>query len=125
MRQFFEGPSPSKSNSAVEQGQSFGLPPEIYQCLAQAAVSASELASIEPLLLEPLENGKPGLVCTLYGNKFAFSILVECAALPPVVVLSMAALDDFIPPLSVVQGHADSLDVWRAILSRMVQAEGL
>ena len=73
----------------------------------------------------PWRTVKPGAVCTLYGSKFAFSILVECAALPPVVVLSMAALDDFIPPLPVVQGHADSLDVWRVIVSRMVQPEGL
>ena len=76
-------------------------------------------------MLEPLENGKPGAVCTLYGAKFAFSILVECAALPPVVVLSMAALDDFIPPLSVVEGRADHYGVWRVIVSRMLFAEGL
>ena len=69
----------------LENGHSFGIPPKIYQYLAQAAIAASELASIEPLVLEPLEDGKPGAVCTLYGSKFAFSILVECGALPPVV----------------------------------------
>jgi hypothetical protein len=87
----------------LERGQSFGVDATVYHALAQAAISASELASFEPLLLEPLEDGKRGVVCTLYGSKLAFSILVECAALPPVVVLSMVALDDFIPPLPVLQ----------------------
>jgi hypothetical protein len=82
---------------------------------AQAAILASELASIEPLLLEPLQNGKPGAVCTLYESKSAFSIVVECAALPPVVVLSMVALGDFIPALPVVQGRADDYRAWRVI----------
>jgi hypothetical protein len=108
----------------LENGHSFGIPPKVYQYLPQAAVSASELGSIEPSLLEPLEDGKPGVVCTLYGSKLAFSILVECAALPPVVVPSMVALDDFIPPRPVLQG-ADSCDVWRVIVSRMVEAEEL
>ena len=62
-----------------------GFRPEIYQSLAQAAISASQLAQIEPMMLEALENGNPGVVCTLYRSKFAFSILVECGALPPVV----------------------------------------
>jgi len=66
----------------LENGHSFGIPPKVYQYLAQAAVSASELASIEPLLLQPLEDGKPR-VCTLYGAKFAFSILVDCAVVSP------------------------------------------
>jgi hypothetical protein len=30
----------------LEGGQSFGIPPLIYQCLAQAAISAWELAGI-------------------------------------------------------------------------------
>jgi hypothetical protein len=34
----------------------------------------------------------------------------------------MGVLDDFIPPLTVVQGHADSLDVWRVIVSQILKA---
>ena len=67
----------------LEGGRFLGIRPNNYQCLAQAAISANELASIEVRVLEPLESGKPGAVCTLYGAKFAFSILVECAALSP------------------------------------------
>ena len=67
------------------------------------------------MLLEPLENGKPrGSLYAFIGNKFVFSG-----------VLSMAALDDFIPPLPVVEGHADSFDVWRVIVSQILKAEGL
>jgi hypothetical protein len=60
-------------------------------------------------------------VCTLYGATFVFSMLVEVRCASPLVVLNMTSLDDFIHP----QGHADSLDVWRVIVSRMLQAEGL
>jgi hypothetical protein len=108
----------------LERGESFGIPAHIYQCLAQAAISANELAGIEPVLLEPLESGKPGALCCLYGKQYSFSILIECANVPHVVVLSMVGLDDFIPPEAVVEGHADSLDVWRAIVALMLQAEG-
>jgi hypothetical protein len=31
----------------------------------------------------------------------------------------MGAPDNFIPPLSVVQGHADSVDVWRNRLANV------
>ena len=63
--------------------QFLGIRPNNYQCLAQTAISASELASIEATVLESLENSKPGAICTLYGAKFAFSILVDCAVLSP------------------------------------------
>jgi len=36
----------------LENGHSFGIPPNIYQMLAQAAISASELAGIERALIE-------------------------------------------------------------------------
>ena len=75
---FFDG---SNETVRLKRGQSFGIPPDIYQCLAQVAISASELTSIDATVLEPLENGKPGAVCTLCGAKLAFSILVECIRL--------------------------------------------
>ena len=52
----------------LERGRFLGIRPNNYQCLAQTAISASELASIEATVLESLENGKPGAVCTLYGT---------------------------------------------------------
>ena len=67
----------------LERGRFLGIRPNNYQCLAQTAISASELASIEATVLESLENSKPGAICTLYGAKFAFSILVDCAVLSP------------------------------------------
>ena len=39
--------------------------------------------------------------------------------------LEHVGLDDFTPPKVIVEGHADSLDVWRVIVARMVQAEVL
>jgi len=56
----------------LEKGQSFGIPPNIYQALAQAAISASELAGIEPALIEPLESGKLGALCSLYASNPSF-----------------------------------------------------
>ena len=109
----------------LEHGQSFGIPKGVYYFLAQAAINAEELAGIEPVLLEPLESGKPGALCCLYGKQYSFSILVECADEPPAVVLSMVGLDDFIPPEAIAKGRTDRVDVWRVIVSRMLQAECL
>jgi hypothetical protein len=35
----------------------------------------------------------------------------------------MMALDDYIPPLPVVEGEADHPPVWRLMIARMLQAE--
>jgi hypothetical protein len=91
----------------LERRQSFGIPrwptsawPKQPSWLASSPQSSRCCWSL-------CKTVSRGAVCTLYGSKFAFSIVVECAPLPPVVVLSMVALDDFIPALPVVQGRVD------------------
>jgi hypothetical protein len=48
---FFDG---RKEAVRFERGQTFGIPARVYGCLAQCAISCSELANIEPQLLELL-----------------------------------------------------------------------
>jgi hypothetical protein len=107
----------------LEHGQSFGIPWNIYQCLAQAAISCSTLAGIEPVLLEPLSDGRPGAVCTLYGNRHAFWIQLECEP-PPVMVLSAATLDSTEDPEWIADGNATCSGDWRSIVHLMLEAEG-
>jgi hypothetical protein len=109
----------------LERGQSFGIPPRIYQCLAQAAISASELGGIEPQILEPLHDGRPGAICTLFGRLHAFSIQIEIKPPPPIVALGMSLLDDPAPPLQPeCGGNARDFTIWREIVERMLKAEG-
>ena len=79
----------------LERGRFLGIRPNNYQCLAEAVVSASELASIEATLLEPWRT------------------------------VSQGQSVRFTAPLLVVQGRANDYGVWRVIVSRMLQDEGL
>jgi hypothetical protein len=107
----------------LEHGQSYGIPRKVYQALAQAAISAHELAGIEPTLLEHLSDNRPGCLCTLYGKEFVFTIQVVMNP-PPVVVLNKQALDECGEFVCVCGGDANSFAVWRGIVSHMLKAEG-
>ena len=117
---FFDG---HEETVRLERGQSFGIPPPIYQCLAQAAISAWELAGIEPILLEALD-GRAGAVCTLYGRKHVFQIRVECHFPVPIVCLDIGEMDDPTAFRNVGGGDAEDFHNWRVIVSSMLEAEG-
>src|SRR5258708_3957089 len=109
----------------LENGRSFGIPRRIYRFLAQAAISASELADIEPQILEHLENDRPGCVCILYGKEFAYTIQIECEPPPPpIVALGISLLDDPTLPEPVTGGDARSFDTWRVLVDAMLRSEG-
>jgi hypothetical protein len=107
----------------LERADAFGIPRPVYQCLAQAAISAWELANIEPVLLEPLD-GRKGGICTLYGKEHVFQIRVECHFPVPVVCLDIGNLDDPSELQNVGGGDAEDFDNWRLIVSLMLKAEG-
>jgi hypothetical protein len=46
MSGYFDG---RRETVRFENGQSFGLTPRVYRCLAQAALSAQSLCGIEPV----------------------------------------------------------------------------
>jgi hypothetical protein len=117
----------------LENGERFGIAWNIYQCLAQAAISVSELAQIEPILMERLlvkdDSGKRfvsgGAVCTLYGRTLCFKLVIETHFPEPIVTLTAAGLDNARGSESViVHGDAEASSVWRRILAAMLAAEG-
>lgn len=107
----------------LENGRSFGIPRRIYYCLAQAAISAFELAAIEPVLLEHLPDNRPGAICTLYGKSYVFTIQIAMET-PPVVALHRQDLDGLGSLACVCGGDACSFEVWQQIVSHMLEAEG-
>jgi hypothetical protein len=108
----------------LENGRSFGIPPRIYQCLAQPAISASELAGIEPQILEHLPGGRRVAVCTLFGAQ-PFTIQIDIDPPPPIVGLGMCGLDDPTPSLErECDGDARRFATWRGIVECMLRAEG-
>jgi hypothetical protein len=106
----------------LENGLSFGIPPRVYYCLAQAAISAYELAGIEPVTLEHLPDNRPGAICTLYGKVSAFTIQIAMEH-PPVVALNAQGLDELGGFICICGGSAYDFDTWRKIVTHMLQAE--
>jgi hypothetical protein len=116
----------------LERGERFGIPWDIYQCLAQAAISVSDLAGIEPILLEPLmvktPDGKSftpgGAVCTLFGRRLCFKLTIETSR-SPIVTLTATGLDNISAQECVLaHGDAESKSVWRSVVVAMLEAEG-
>ena len=105
----------------LENGRSFGIPPQIYYSLAQASISVSELAGIEPQLLEHLPD-RDGCLCTLYGRSRMFVIRIDMSK-PPTVSLFQQTLDSPNIAECVLGGSPDSFDCWRAIVNHMLVAE--
>jgi hypothetical protein len=110
----------------LEQGQSFGLSKRVYHCLAQLGVSASEIAGIEPQLLEGFTD-KAGCVCTLFGTRYAYEIRIcaDRAGFPPLVALLKGDPDGPCCSLTGVGGNAENYDTWRTILREMLASEGI
>ena len=70
-------------NIHLEHGQSFGMPKGVYFQLAQAAIGAEELGGIEPQILTPHQDHRPGAVLFLWGKKWSFFVSVDCSIDPP------------------------------------------
>jgi hypothetical protein len=78
----------------MERGKSFGIAPNIYHLLAQAAISAEELAQIAPQVLTPHQDGRPGAILFLWGQEMEFFVSVDCSIDPPEVQLSACGEDE-------------------------------
>jgi hypothetical protein len=105
----------------LEYGQSFGLCKATYGRLAQAAISASRFAGIEPSEIRRLDNEQPGCLCTLYGRHSAYHIMVE----PRInrVSLSLLPLDaSSNKPTEIFSGQ-DEFSDWCRIVNTMLRLE--
>jgi hypothetical protein len=108
----------------LERGERFGIPPAVYQMLAQAAISASELGGIEPILIQQLAQ-RAGAMLQLYGRSWSFLVVVDCSISPPGLQLSVCELDAKRPfHRPIYNGNANAHSDWACVVSMMLEAEG-
>jgi hypothetical protein len=106
----------------LERGESFGIPPMTYQKLAQASISCSELGGVEPTMIEKLENGEPGCVCTLFGKHSMYQIKLEIGFNR--MTLFGLGLDSGETADELFNGKADSYGDWSNLVYTVLNAEG-